>query len=42
MKSFDFPNMIKTNSAAILQDKKATENNFKLLLSIQLSKNISY
>ena len=29
MKSFDFPNMIKTNSAAILQDKKATENNFK-------------
>ena len=32
MKSFDFPNMIKTNSAAILQDKKATENNFKLLL----------
>ena len=27
MKSFDFPNMIKTNSAAILQDKKATENN---------------
>lgn len=32
MKSISFPNMISGNSANILEDSKATENNLKLLV----------